>query len=149
MSSTLIVTLPRRKISWRFIPASSLKQLSFSSLTGNSHTMATKQDPEELVQCSLLSITHNLLKVINSGLKDIMPGATNPRGIPTAPFIDRVEDYVANRTQVEGVLKNFQEMISYVFIISSSSRISVCPNKTKSQKITKANPFAEREREKN
>jgi hypothetical protein len=40
--------------------------------------------------------------------------ATNPRGIPYAPFVDRVEDYVTTRADVEAVLKNFQEMISYV-----------------------------------
>jgi hypothetical protein len=28
--------------------------------------------------------------------------------------VDNVEDYVASRAEVEGVLKNFQEMISYV-----------------------------------
>jgi len=39
---------------------------------------------------------------------------TNPRGIPYAPFIDRVEDYVTSSADVEGTLKNFQEMISYV-----------------------------------
>lgn len=37
---------------------------------------------------------------------------TNPRGIPYAPFVDRVEDYVTSRAEVEGTLKNFQEMIS-------------------------------------
>ena len=41
-------------------------------------------------------------------------GSSNPRGIPTAPFVDNVEDYVSSRAEVEGVLKNFQEMISYV-----------------------------------
>ena len=40
--------------------------------------------------------------------------ATNPRGIPYAPFVDRVEDYVSSRADVEGALKSFQEMISYV-----------------------------------
>ena len=40
--------------------------------------------------------------------------STNPRGIPVAPFVDRVEDYVTSRAEVEGTLKNFQEMISYV-----------------------------------
>lgn len=39
---------------------------------------------------------------------------TNPRGIPNAPFVDRVEDYVSSRQEVEGTLKNFQEMISWV-----------------------------------
>ena len=38
--------------------------------------------------------------------------ATNPRGIPIAPFVDRVEDYVSTRADVEGCLRNFQEMIS-------------------------------------
>lgn len=37
---------------------------------------------------------------------------TNPRGIPYAPFVDRVEDYVSSRADVEGALKSFQEMIS-------------------------------------
>ncbi|KAK8046907.1 hypothetical protein PG996_014971 [Apiospora saccharicola] len=39
-------------------------------------------------------------------------GATNPRGIPQAPFVDKVEDYVTSREEVEGTLRNFQEMIS-------------------------------------
>ncbi len=44
--------------------------------------------------------------------KNIAP--TNPRGIPYAPFVDKVEDYVTSRADVEATLKNFQEMISYV-----------------------------------
>jgi hypothetical protein len=44
--------------------------------------------------------------------KDIAP--TNPRGIPYAPFVDKVENYVTSRADVEATLKNFQEMISYV-----------------------------------
>jgi hypothetical protein len=39
---------------------------------------------------------------------------TNPRGIPTAPFVDKVEDYVNSRAEVERTIKNFQEMISSV-----------------------------------
>jgi hypothetical protein len=39
-------------------------------------------------------------------------GATNPRGIPYAPFVDKVEDYVTSREEVEGTLRQFQEMIS-------------------------------------
>ena len=38
---------------------------------------------------------------------------TNPRGIPCAPFVDKVEDYVSSRAQVDGTMKSFQEMISY------------------------------------
>ena len=40
--------------------------------------------------------------------------ATNPRGIPFAPFVDKVEDYVSSRSEVDGTMKSFQEMISYV-----------------------------------
>ncbi|CAO3663972.1 unnamed protein product [Umbelopsis ramanniana] len=37
---------------------------------------------------------------------------TNPRGIPTSPFVERVEDYVSDAEPVEVVLKKFQEAIS-------------------------------------
>lgn len=42
--------------------------------------------------------------------KDV--AATNPRGIPYAPFVDKVEDYVTSRDDVEATLKQFQEMIA-------------------------------------
>ncbi|KAL7962164.1 Prefoldin subunit domain-containing protein [Trichoderma compactum] len=42
--------------------------------------------------------------------KDETP--TNPRGIPYAPFVDKVEDYLSTRDDVEPTLRNFQEMIS-------------------------------------
>ncbi|KPM40902.1 hypothetical protein AK830_g5668 [Neonectria ditissima] len=42
--------------------------------------------------------------------KDATP--SNPRGIPYAPFVDRVEDYVTTRDDVEPTLRSFQEMIS-------------------------------------
>ncbi|KIL91712.1 hypothetical protein FAVG1_05329 [Fusarium avenaceum] len=42
--------------------------------------------------------------------KDATP--TNPRGIPYAPFVDKVEDYVTTRDDVEPTLRSFQEMIS-------------------------------------
>ncbi|ROT35815.1 prefoldin subunit [Sodiomyces alkalinus F11] len=45
-----------------------------------------------------------------TGQKDVTP--TNPRGIPYAPFVDKVEDYVTTRADVEPTLRNFQEMIS-------------------------------------
>jgi hypothetical protein len=38
---------------------------------------------------------------------------TNPRGIPVAPFVDRVEDYVTDRSEVENTINSFKEMISY------------------------------------
>ncbi|KFA62038.1 hypothetical protein S40285_02090, partial [Stachybotrys chlorohalonatus IBT 40285] len=37
---------------------------------------------------------------------------SNPRGIPQAPFVDKVEDYVTTRSDVEPTLRSFQEMIS-------------------------------------
>lgn len=51
---------------------------------------------------------------------------TNPRGIPYAPFVDKVEDYVASRAEVEATLKNFQEMISkYQFMEVNTQRRAV------------------------
>ncbi|KAI1822211.1 Prefoldin subunit-domain-containing protein [Xylaria intraflava] len=56
--------------------------------------------------------------------KEIAP--TNPRGIPQAPFVDKVEDYVSSRQEVEATLRNFQEMISkYQFMeLNLQRRIS-------------------------
>ncbi|CRG85683.1 Prefoldin subunit 3 [Talaromyces islandicus] len=51
---------------------------------------------------------------------------TNPRGIPIAPFVDNVSDYVTSRSEVEGTLKSFQEMISkYQFMEMNTQRRSV------------------------
>lgn len=53
----------------------------------------------------------------------ISNASTNPRGIPLAPFVDKVEDYVSSRSEVEGTLKRFQEMISkYQFMEQSTQR---------------------------
>ncbi|RAL64683.1 hypothetical protein DID88_001715 [Monilinia fructigena] len=51
---------------------------------------------------------------------------TNERGIPYAPFVDRVEDYVTSRADVEPTLKRFQEMISkYQFMeVNQQKRIA-------------------------
>ena len=43
---------------------------------------------------------------------------TNPRGIPYAPFVDKVEDYVSSRAEVDGTMKSFQEMISYYLFVA-------------------------------
>ncbi|KAJ5439432.1 Prefoldin subunit 3 [Penicillium daleae] len=48
---------------------------------------------------------------------------TNPRGIPVAPFIDNVSDYVSSRDEVESTLRSFQEMISkYQFMEVNTQR---------------------------
>ncbi|PKY05831.1 Prefoldin, subunit 3 [Aspergillus campestris IBT 28561] len=48
---------------------------------------------------------------------------TNPRGIPAAPFVDNVSDYVSSRADVESTLRSFQEMISkYQFMEVNASR---------------------------
>ncbi|KFY16399.1 hypothetical protein V492_01384 [Pseudogymnoascus sp. VKM F-4246] len=48
---------------------------------------------------------------------------TNPRGIPYAPFVDKVEDYVTTRADVEATLKSFQEMIAkYQFMEANQQR---------------------------
>ncbi|PCH03610.1 Prefoldin [Penicillium occitanis (nom. inval.)] len=55
------------------------------------------------------------------------PGeGTNPRGIPYAPFVDNVSDYVSSRAEVESTLRSFQEMISkYQFMEMNTQRRSV------------------------
>ncbi|KAF9700863.1 hypothetical protein EKO04_000706 [Ascochyta lentis] len=48
---------------------------------------------------------------------------TNPRGIPKAPFVDRVEDYVTDRSEVETTINSFKEMISkYQFMQANTQR---------------------------
>ncbi|KAG9204641.1 peptide chain release factor 1 [Epicoccum nigrum] len=48
---------------------------------------------------------------------------TNPRGIPKAPFVDRVEDYVTDRAEVESTINSFKEMISkYQFMQANTQR---------------------------
>ncbi|KAI7784233.1 prefoldin subunit 3 [Diaporthe eres] len=48
---------------------------------------------------------------------------TNPRGIPYAPFVDRVEDYVTSRADTEPTLRKFQEMIAkYQYMESNMQR---------------------------
>ncbi|RMJ23298.1 prefoldin subunit [Aspergillus sp. HF37] len=48
---------------------------------------------------------------------------TNPRGIPVAPFVDNVADYVSSRAEVEATLRSFQEMISkYQFMEVNTQR---------------------------
>ncbi|PYH97027.1 prefoldin subunit 3 [Aspergillus ellipticus CBS 707.79] len=49
--------------------------------------------------------------------------STNPRGIPAAPFVDNVGDYVTSRAEVESTLRSFQEMISkYQFMEVNTQR---------------------------
>ncbi|KAJ9206259.1 hypothetical protein DTO164E3_587 [Paecilomyces variotii] len=48
---------------------------------------------------------------------------TNPRGIPVAPFVDNVSDYVSSRADVEPTLRSFQEMIAkYQFMEVNTQR---------------------------
>ncbi|KAF2177411.1 Prefoldin, subunit 3 [Zopfia rhizophila CBS 207.26] len=48
---------------------------------------------------------------------------TNPRGIPYAPFVDKVEDYVTDRSEVENTINSFKEMISkYQFMEVNTQR---------------------------
>ncbi|KAG6131174.1 hypothetical protein E4U38_004078 [Claviceps purpurea] len=55
---------------------------------------------------------------------------TNPRGIPQAPFVDKVEDYVATRQDVEPTLRKFQEMISKLAIdITARQTITILGRK--------------------
>ncbi|UKZ87151.1 peptide chain release factor 1 [Trichoderma asperellum] len=60
--------------------------------------------------------THAQEKMASSEKQPVVSGKddapTNPRGIPYAPFVDKVEDYVSTRDDVEPTLRSFQEMIS-------------------------------------
>ncbi|KAF2661651.1 Prefoldin, subunit 3 [Lophiostoma macrostomum CBS 122681] len=57
---------------------------------------------------------------LKPGSKD---APTNPRGIPVAPFVDRVEDYVTDRSEVESTMNSFKEMISkYQFMEVNTQR---------------------------
>ncbi|KAF2798239.1 Prefoldin, subunit 3 [Melanomma pulvis-pyrius CBS 109.77] len=48
---------------------------------------------------------------------------TNPRGIPVAPFVDKVEDYITDSGQVESTINSFKEMISkYQFMETQTHR---------------------------
>jgi len=58
---------------------------------------------------TLLTMTTELMTIFRSSST-----SANPRGIPLAPFVDDVEDYVSSRDDVETTLRSFQEMISYV-----------------------------------
>ncbi|MCJ1332637.1 peptide chain release factor 1 [Thelotrema lepadinum] len=65
-------------------------------------------------------------KEVSKGSKDTKKDApTNPRGIPYAPFVDKVEDYVSSRAEVDGTMRSFQEMISkYQFMEVNTTRRS-------------------------
>lgn len=55
----------------------------------------------------------------------VKPSATetNPRGIPAAPFVSSVTEFVTSRAEVEPTLRNFQEMISkYQFMELNTQR---------------------------
>ncbi len=38
----------------------------------------------------------------------------NPRGIPQAPFVEKVEDFIKTAEDVDPLLKQFNEMLQYV-----------------------------------
>lgn len=68
---------------------------------------------EQSKRCGIASeLIEDLLICHSKTLSTETP--TNPRGIPFAPFVDKVEDYVSSRAEVEGTMRSFQEMISSV-----------------------------------
>ncbi|KAI9886635.1 MAG: peptide chain release factor 1 [Watsoniomyces obsoletus] len=59
----------------------------------------------------------------NQSKSDPPSQSINARGIPAAPFVDKIEEYVASAEHVEGTLKSFQEMISkYQFMELNTQR---------------------------
>lgn len=70
--------------------------------------------------------TKNTVTTIVLTLRRAVTTETNPRGIPVAPFVDNVADYVASRDDVEPTLRRFQEMISkYQFMEVNAQRRAV------------------------
>lgn len=55
---------------------------------------------------------HKVTMLIRPFEMNSKDAATNARGIPYAPFVERVEDYVTTRADVEKTLQSFSEMIS-------------------------------------
>lgn len=68
------------------------------------------QNARRCQRCAV-SCTVNSKSTANHHRRDDAPA--NPRGIPKAPFIERVEDYVTDRSEVETTINSFKEMISY------------------------------------
>lgn len=88
-----------------------IKYLSFDTALLKLLTSNLRGHVKEGAKVRNLSINLSLSWILTLRLysKDAQ---TNPRGIPYAPFVDKVEDYVATRAEVDGTMKNFQEMIS-------------------------------------
>lgn len=66
---------------------------------------ATTEPPKSLYGLIDVIICHA------NGINRFDVGKTNPRGIPQAPFVERVEDFVKSQDQVEMVLSKFQDML--------------------------------------
>jgi hypothetical protein len=47
---------------------------------------------------------------------------TNPRGIPKAPFVNKVETFLEKSGDVESTLKKFDETLAYVLPLLSTSK---------------------------
>ncbi|KAK3400533.1 Prefoldin subunit-domain-containing protein [Sordaria brevicollis] len=62
-------------------------------------------------------------KEVEGGVGRDAATPSNPRGIPQAPFVDKVEDYVTSRADVEPTLRRFQELIAkYQFMEQNLQR---------------------------
>lgn len=70
-------------------------------------------------------------------LLDFREAQTNPRGIPYAPFVDKVEDYVITRADVESTLRSFQEMVAKYNFMEENLRRRVAGLKDKMPDIGK------------
>jgi hypothetical protein len=71
------------------------------------------------------------------GSSDSNDAPTNPRGIPVAPFVDKVEDYITDSGQVESTINSFKEMISYAPKFHNTRRncmLILCEGNTSSWK---------------
>ncbi|KAF3161113.1 hypothetical protein TWF788_002763 [Orbilia oligospora] len=59
----------------------------------------------------------------SKGKKGPKDTKTNPRGIPEAPFIENVEDFVTSKQEIEPAIRKFSEMIAkYTYMMESNAR---------------------------
>lgn len=86
------------------------QKFNFSALSEHAKQAAGVQHPFCVVSHFFINIQSFRKQSLTQCRKN---AATNPRGIPYAPFVDKVEDYVSSRPEVDGTMKSFQEMISY------------------------------------
>ena len=75
----------------------------FSRIVTTSSSTRWQKQQQKMLRIQYLSIAENRY--------------TNPRGIPRAPFVDKVEEFVTSPEEINATLRKFDEMLSYVSLV--------------------------------